>query len=348
MALIYWDGFDDYSVAQIGRYWQTVFNTVNITVAANGRNGTNNCRFNSGTNCMIGFTVGSVATGTVGFALRLGSAPTGGNGAVVTFWDGVANNSQLSVSLNTSGQFVAQRSGTGGTILGTSTFALNTGVYYYVEVQATISTTVGVVTVRVNGTTVLNLTAQNTQGTANASFTSVYLNDDAVNGNHGMSRYWGNVDVDDLYIDNAATFHGDCRVETVFATGVGFSNTFTPTGAAANWQCVSENPADDDTTYVAGTAAGNIDLYAFAAIATTTGAVQGVMQMMIARNDSAGTTTLGAECRSGTTNFVDAGQNVGSTTYNGYFLLRLVDPNTSAAWTIANVNAAQFGVNRIA
>jgi hypothetical protein len=347
MALIYWDGFDDYSVAQIGRYWTGTANTGGMTIAANGRNGTNNLRCNSGGNSSVSFTVGSLATGTTGLALRYASTPTA-NGAIICFFDGVASNYQVTIALNTSGQVVAFRGQTGATLLGTSTVALNSGVYYYLEAQVTISTTVGVVVVKLNGTTILNLTGQNTQATANAFFTQIVYDDDFPGNGHGLCQHAGNVDIDDLYIDNAATFHGDCRVETVFATGVGFSNTFTPTGAAANWQCVSENPADDDTTYVAGTAAGNIDLYTFAAIATTTGAVQGVMQMMIARNDSAGTTTLGAECRSGTTNFVDAGQNVGSTTYNGYFVLRLVDPNTSAAWTIANVNAAQFGVNRIA
>lgn len=350
MALEYFDGFDDYSVAQASRYWTNV-NTTSVTIAANGRNGGDSFRISG--NGFAGFsrTLSSAfATVSVGFALRTNglAGPTTGTSNIVNFQDGTGGGTQVTISVNPTGNIVAFRGNGNGTVLGTSALALSTNVFYYIEAAVTINNTTGSVTVKVNGTTYLNLTGINTRSTANNSCNAVtFGNNITFQNSSGLCQ--GNiVDYDDLYIDNAGTLYGDSRVESLLPNANGATNAWTANGAASNWQCVDQNPADDDTTYVSSAAAGNIDQYTYPALPTGTGVVRAVMTVPIARDDSAGTTTLASVYYVAATVFLGANNNISSTTYNAYPDIQALNPNTSAAWSISDVNGAQFGVKRVA
>jgi hypothetical protein len=59
-------------------------------------------------------------------------------------------------------------------------------------------------------------------------------------------------------LDNTGTQNndliGDCRIETLYPNGAGNYAQLSANGAGTNYGCVNEHPADDDTTYVPGTA----------------------------------------------------------------------------------------------
>lgn len=325
-TLEFFDGFDDYSTAQATRYW----NSFGFSIGAVGRNGTNG--FSSGNNTSCAITLTSQATRTIGVAMKHDG---------FTQYDFIglydAGTQQLAVRLNTDGTLSVKNGA--GTVLATSTFSININIYYYLELTSVINNTTGSFTLRVNGTTWASASGVNTRASANNSANQVVL----IAG--GGSHWTG----DDLYSRSDGTFCGDVRVETSLPNANGAANQWTQGGTthANNYQQVSENPADDDTTYVFAATTGQSELYAYPALPSGSGTVYGVMAVMICRNDSAGPVTLQPLYRSAGTTYNGNSRTVGATTYAAYMDIQGQDPATSLAWTVSGVNALQVGVERV-
>jgi hypothetical protein len=77
------------------------------------------------------------------------------------------------------------------------------------------------------------------------------------------------------------------------------------------------------------------------------GTVYGVQLAASAKNAS-GTGTLQLVTRSGGDNYVSSNLTVGNTAYNYVLQMRETDPDTATAWTVDGVNAAEFGIKKIA
>ena len=111
---------------------------------------------------------------------------------------------------------------------------------------------------------------------------------------------------------------------------------------AANWMAVSDNPPDDNSSYVTDATIGDIDRYTFPSIAGSQ--VFAVAVNLRAEKDDAGTRTIRAAVKSGAT-LADNGADF-ALTLSSYFDFQGIfqtDPNTGVAWTVAGVNAAEFG-----
>jgi hypothetical protein len=353
-TLEYFDGFDDCNQSQLTRLWageltnmqnnQNVYSFIapaNSTPSAgNGRNGSASLRITTNYS-PLGWVGPSRATRAVGFAIN--ATNFNGNGgtlplSIVSFGD--AGTLQLCLRVNADGTLsVCRGANNGAVVLGPSTQSLTINTWWFVEVSVTISPTAGAATVRVGGATWLSGTALNTRATANNSANCVIIGPCPSDG-----RAW-QADYDDVYIDSAGNFAGDCRVETHLPTGNGASSTWTPS-AGSNYSCVADNPSDDDTTFNVSGTVGNLDLYTYPALATTAGAVQAVMIAPVLRNTASGSAGITMTYRQGSTNYSGGVQSVGSQSYSNYPDIQGHDPSTGAAWTIAGVNSAQYGVNR--
>lgn len=157
---------------------------------------------------------------------------------------------------------------------------------------------------------------------------------------------------DDIYCADTTgpaprnTFLGDCRVQTIYPTAAGNSTTWTP-NTATNWQDVKEPfVPDNDTTYVSSSTPGAVDTYTTGDLDALTGTIFGVQVNVYARKDDAGTRIVAPVIRQGGTDYV--GSNIGlTTTYASSRQIYQQDP-TGADWTIANVNADEFGVKMVA
>lgn len=116
---------------------------------------------------------------------------------------------------------------------------------------------------------------------------------------------------------------------------------------AANWMAVSESPNDDNNSYATDATPGDIDRYTFPSISGSQVFFANVC--MRAEKDDAGTRTIRAAVKSGST-ASDNGSDF-ALTLNSYVNFQGVletDPNTGVAWTVAGVNAAEFGVKTTA
>jgi len=137
--------------------------------------------------------------------------------------------------------------------------------------------------------------------------------------------------------------------ETLVPTGAGDSTQLVPIGETANWQCTDDDNAD--TSYVRSSTTDTntyIDLYD---IDTTT----------IPAGSTINSVTFYIKCKSGSNTYVadfyikfkdtvnayvgTIGNFQPGTTYTLYNSVVNTNPATSAAWTLAEVNALQIGVS---
>lgn len=335
MALRFADSFDHYATADFLQKYSSMASSSNVTISSgNGRRSTNCLRF---TNALAELykTLDAQATWIVGFSFRVSTLP-GSDQDFLAFLDG--GTLQTDIRLRADGTIRATRN---GTTLATSTNALSAGTTYYIEVKVTISDAAGVVEVRVNGSSSgwINITSQDTKNTSNASANSIML-----------ACVVNSTDFDDLYICDSTgsannDFLGDVRVDCYLPSGNGNSSQLLGSdgNSTDNYALVDEAAQNGDTDYVQSATPTQKDTYAFTDMTHTPSSIMGVQINMVAKKDDSGNRSICAVTRSGGSDTDGATQAL-STSYVCYREIRETDPNTSAAWTRTNLNAAEFGV----
>jgi len=282
------------------------------------------------------------ATYSLGFWFYTTSLTSAGN--IVALGEGVLNAaaSHISIRLTTTGKLQVLRGGGLGsgqasvTQIGSdsvNTIAINTG--YHIVVTVTVSDSVGVVTVTVNGSSTgwHALTGQDTQNGGAAQISAFGI---------GGTHNGGSVFFDDVWM--AATNLGDCRVTPINAsTGDGALADFTPSTGSDNGAMVDENPPDSDTTYNSSTTAGNRDTYDFPASGIVGSTLHGLKLHNYARKNDAGTVSIRPVIRIGGVNYEGTEQFM-PTTYSHVTQQYDISPATSVDWTVAEIDGAQFGI----
>jgi len=288
------------------------------------------------------FTPGD-ATAIVGFAYRCqGSLPSGVN-PICAIRSG--STSQVTLAINASGVPEVYRGTTSGTLLGTASSGIAVSTYIFIEIKVAVHASAGTVTVRLNGANVLVLTGQNTSNSGSAAWDNVQLLENAF----GPSNTY----FDDLYIldgSGASPLNGllgDCRVDARYATAEGASSAWTPLSGTDNALMVDETPPDDDATYNSTPTVGATDTFVVQD-APVPGAVLHAVQLVLSQKKSdTGTCAIAPVVRHSGVDYPGTAVNVGTSYVFGVTPYGL-NPGTSAAWTEADVNAAEFGYTRTA
>jgi len=216
--------------------------------------------------------------------------------------------------------------------------------WHYIEIKVVFHDTTGSVEIRHNGVTVASATNVDTQLNAGPC-TGLYFMQNTL-------EYDWNTDqlLADIYVDTA-TFHGPMRIVYQQADSAGGTANFTPL-ASTNQSQVDEIGHDGDTSYNYSTSTGNFDRLttsksvgseaplAIQAMATAKTSTQGTEKLKVGiRSDPSGTPT---ESLSGT-------QGVVSGQYHPFLgPIEETDPDTAAAWTAANADAAEIVYNHSA
>jgi len=285
---------------------------------------------------LISRDLGAVATRVVGWALKYEGAIPSGSPVVMAFLDGTST--QVDLRVDSTGHFIVTRN---GTVLATSSSAISGSTWYYIEFRVTVHSSAGAYRLDVSSgastTTWLTATGVNTQATGNATMTAFKL--------LGGTGTW--LASDDLYVLNSSgsvnnTLLGERRVLTTLASAEGASLQWTPNSGTTHYNRVNEADPDGDTTYVSSSGVGQVDTYQFPDI--TAGSVDAVQVTITNRKDDTGARTVCAVFRSG------AGTNYDGTAFSpatSYGMNRQVwdqNPATSSAWSVATVNAGEFGI----
>lgn len=348
MATLFMDSFDMYGVAaDLLLKWSQSTQVSGGIALGTGRSGSGQCVTLTSVagQVLIARYLGvngvleNKATVIVGFYFKA-SALDNGDKSIVYFVDNSGATFQAVLAYNTSGQLEARRGTTSGVVLGTSTPTITAGVWHHIEVKFTCHASTGAFIVKLDGVEVIN-----------------YSGDTNSNGNNSLDTVWfysantasQTKSIDDLFIlDTAGSLNNDwlgqCSVKALHPDGAGAVTQWTPS-AGSNFQCVDDAAQNGDTDFVSTATASNKDLYAFG----NTGASDTPLAVEVAavvRKDDATVRTLAPTMRSNATD-VDGATVTLTTTYDYAELYRDTDPNTSAAWTKAGVDALQAGVKAV-
>lgn len=331
MAIIWTDGFDDYT-SLTGEF--SAF--VGMSIAASqGRRSGSGALFCSSFNAYAAMNLDAVYTELyLSFAFRPTELST--SGIIGLLNAGVGS---VALRLNADGSISAMRGTFSGTLLGTSAPGLVlANVYTHVQLRVVFSATVGVVQMRVNGsiTNAINLTGQNTNaGADRVSF---------LTGSSSNTMYWDDVVVCNTAGTIANSWPGDVRVDTYFPNASGdLSQMVGSDGNSTDNHLLVDAAAPNGTDYVQTDVLNNEDLYNVADITHTPTTIYGVMVTASARKDDAGTRAIRLHAKSGAVDQQSPSDIALGTTRARVMALYETDPNTGAPWTKSGFNAAQFG-----
>lgn len=134
------------------------------------------------------------------------------------------------------------------------------------------------------------------------------------------------------------------KLPTLAPTG----NSATNTAWTGDYTGVDEAVLDDVDT-ITSASAGGVETFTMSDAPTLSGyAVKAVVVSMRARNAATGPQNIQAAVRSAAANYFSGTLTGIGTGYAPLLAVFATDPATSAAWTLANANAAELGVKSVA
>lgn len=342
MALLWIEGFETFGVtngiAPVGMDFKYETNArVPLTDVQAGRIAGHSWYANTGSSpTIVTPNLGQIVTWVTGFGMKYDITHATLNQKFFTSRD---SNGTEGINLRTTpADEIAVYRGT--TLLGTTTASgLADDVWFFVELKITISNTVGTVDVKVNGTNRLSLTSQDTQAGTVTNTTRWSLM------SPGFTPYW--YWFDDWYILDTTgaqnnDFLGDHRVDAIFPNASGAQTDWTP-DSGNNWERVDENPADEDTSYVESGTVTDQDLYNYQSTPGLSN-IKGIQINTVVRETDAEIFQIKHLAKSGTTTDGGTAQTVGTAAYTTLTRIVELNPDTAAAWTDAELNSAQFGI----
>lgn len=117
---------------------------------------------------------------------------------------------------------------------------------------------------------------------------------------------------------------------------------WTNIGPVSHYKLVNETNPDGDSSYVQSNNVNDIERFTFPAIVGAN--IATVIIWAFARKDDGGFRTIQGAIKSGSTLGTSGTDIAPGTNYAYEFLQVLNDPNTGSPWTLAAVNAAEFGI----
>jgi len=326
MSLLFIDSFDHYGTSYMDYKYESV--TGSAYIGSGGRN--SSYRLHVVNTGQVTKTLTNITTWIVGFAFRY-TGDSSVDSTFLQFYDDSTAQMTFKMSPHIDKKIHVYN---GAYDCGDSTATLEPDTWYFLEFKITFDSMAGIVTIKKNGATIFDYMGQTTVS-AHSYANKIQL--------HGLEYdTW----FDDLYIcdDSGATnndFLGDCRVECLFPTASGDTTEWTPSNGD-NYDCVNDIAPDDDDSYVKAIAEDQVDLYNYGDLAESTGTILGVQPIIYAKKTDTDTHTIRIETKTHSTEY-EGTEHTLDTSYAYYMDIQETNPNTSSAWTIDEINAAQFG-----
>jgi hypothetical protein len=347
MALRFIDGFDHYNPNNASDYadkWSFQSNTAVSTGRFTDLTNAKCISINSETEGMRkDLTARETGVTIFGFAFKTTTTTLSTNMKIFVLWE--STTIQVYIRANSDGSFSIVRGD--GTVLGTSSTGLWThSTWYYIEWKIKVADSIGSgeCNLYLNGTSILSLVAAtDTKNSSNAGWDRVSFRYANASGSTHNSQfddfYW----CDDTGSSNN-TVLGDVRVCCLSPNGNGNSSQFVGSdgNSTNNYQLVDEQQANSDTDYVESSTVGNIDTYTFEDLPATVATIKGVQVTNFQRKTDAGTRTVANVTRISSTNYVGSDMTLNAN-YRTQTTLLESSPATGIAWTVSELNAAEFG-----
>lgn len=228
-----------------------------------------------------------------------------------------------------------------GTVVASTGVVLAQSAFNLIQGRINVHNTTGSAEIRLNKQVIYTGTNLNTRGGSNN-----WVNGWRVMGAGGPGRV-----ASVLLFDGAGnapnTWTPEAAIYSAAPTADGGVIEWTP-NAGANWAATDEAPNDGDTTYVSAASSPLTDSFITASPAPLGAAPYALAVEVVARKDDAGTNELDLGLRIGATVYMKGAPAALTTTYQRFRAVWDLNPATAAAWTLADMQAAQIVIRRTA
>lgn len=212
---------------------------------------------------------------------------------------------------------------------------------YDIECKVFLNNATGTLELRIDGQVVASLSNIDTQATANAYATRLYLAAGSTGGSPDVLNYYHHIIVMNGTGTELNDFLGPVEMPEIVPTASGSYSDFVA-NTGTDFQAVDDTNPDGDTTYIAGTLADKSTFICSDLPAGVTD-IHGVVFWNYARRDDGVTRGIKNLMRNGTDELTAGEYFVGSSYAYG-MLVQTLSPFTGAAWTPAEFNATELGV----
>ncbi len=338
--LLFADSFDHYGTVianMLAGMWADLTGGGYVTISnAFARTGTYSLKLQGSGGAEARFSLlKSAFTCGVGFGIYMPSLPSLNNTMTLQFRN-ASNVDLLTLCFQSDGSIAAKKGDENGTLIDISDSILTAGTFNHIECKAVFDNVAGYVEVRVNGVIKLQIGSLNlgivacTQAALHASNEAVYF--------------------DDVFAwDDTGTYNNDFmgaqRILTIFPTGNTAQADWSWNGAASGYLCINEAAPDADTTYLSSPTVGNKSDFSLPSLPPELVQITGVMIPAMARIDAAGIGNLKVTMKSSAALLAGASMPL-TPGYSYYRNAFEYDPNTSAPWTKAALEAALVRVEK--
>jgi hypothetical protein len=227
-----------------------------------------------------------------------------------------------------------------GTQIALAPYSLAYNTWTNVSLKVTFSNSVGTVDIKINDNLVLSATGLDNCITSNEYTNLVCF---GVEGNSPNALATDFLLYDSTGSNNTWISSENVSIRTLMANSDGTTNDFTPS-SGSRYQCVDEQQTNDDTDYVTSSVLNSVQLFGITDVAS--GSISSINAIQVVANSrkmDPGGRRVKLIARTNSTNY----ESTELTLNPEYVQLKSiweVNPNTSSAWTEADINALEAGV----
>jgi len=343
MTLLWFDGFETYYGPDDFNSLSNILSTTVSFSTSYGRRGSRGLYAQAANN---NFRVGLPSHPTtivLGYAFFINNNNLPSYNAsypFITLYDAFpSGNIHLKFHINSS-RLIEVRDSSGALIGTTSGHSIEGKIWHYIEIKATISDTVGQITIKVAEIERLSTSAD--KDTCNGS--NAYVGCAKINPTYNLNHY-----IDDLYICDTAgsknnDFLGDIRVDPLRPNGAGTHTDFNPS-TGSNYENVDGIYPDDDSTYndSQDVAAGEQDSYAMESLDVLGLTIHGVKDQITVRKTDSGSREVKILTRQGASDYL-GDTIILADSFTTHTRIMENNPDDSAAFVEADITSGEVGV----
>lgn len=289
--------------------------------------------FNNSTSDASGWNFPGTDQIYIGTGFYIDDLPTNNNQDFLVL---SSSDSNVSLRARTDSTINALRAGSSLQNSGPVTFTLDT--WHYLELWVLMADASGRMVLKMDGNTIIDFTGD----TLSAS--SVNMTNLTLRGQQSIDIYF-----DDLVVNDDAgsvnnTWPGIISLEPVFPDSAGDSTDLTRGGTDSgnNWDQVDEQPSSG-ADYVFGTVVDDFDLYNLADFTLPAGAAIANVHVQGRAQLDSGSGNIAIMLKAGTTES-DGSDEVLSAAWALFNITRDENPDDTAAWEEADIDALQIGM----
>ena len=347
MAAIFFDGFDYYtpgitSALPLSSRWTLTepgSTSGNITTVTGRYPNSQAMRVRSGSSgstALAEIYMGQNLTNfSCGFSLKMSGTVTASN--IVAFVSSVSSSVVLALRHNADLSITLL---SGATEYGTtSANAIPLDAWVYVEIECSLSNSVGSTKAYINGAQVINAPSVAIPPVGDPTFGVLRFS------TGGSVRY---SDIDDLYVSNTATKLGESRVIVISPSSDTVQKNFQTspaTGLAGNYDAVNGLTVDN-TDWIYGGTTGWKDIYEVADMPFNPAEIHGIQPIYVARKDDAADMNVRVNLISGASTITGPTNNLLNSTTNWYSYYNPIiynNPISGLPWKANDINNLKMG-----